>query len=377
MAAYDFPDSPTSGQVYDKWTWNGYVWALTPPDGGSGFTFVRDTVPTAAKEGDTWFDTSDAASGGTSWLAVSEIPGSAGPLNWVQFAPGQGGGGGAGGPRGIVALGATTGVSSLAVAAGSETVVSNTITFTPLLGRMYRIRCNIRATAVSPANNGYLRCYSSNAAVPSAHENWVYLGGAYQHLSFEYPFFGNGVSSTFQMRFYTASAGSLWTDQPTSYFYIEDITYEAGSGSGSPGPVLPFTRRAIAAGVVIPTPNTDTNVAFGTLIAQNGAELIDAAGVFTAPTLGVYSLTTWVSFGAGTLGVQVSIRRSPQTGSAYVLANTNGESHANGYGSAGCSTTEWFNAGEKATVSVTVEGSGFNWNYSAGYAPVFSAVQVR
>lgn len=29
MAALDFPDTPTNGQVYDKWTWNGSVWTLT------------------------------------------------------------------------------------------------------------------------------------------------------------------------------------------------------------------------------------------------------------------------------------------------------------------------------------------------------------
>lgn len=29
MAALDFPDAPTNGQVYDKWTWNGTQWVLT------------------------------------------------------------------------------------------------------------------------------------------------------------------------------------------------------------------------------------------------------------------------------------------------------------------------------------------------------------
>lgn len=30
--AYNFPDNPTPGQVFDKWTWDGYAWKLTPPD---------------------------------------------------------------------------------------------------------------------------------------------------------------------------------------------------------------------------------------------------------------------------------------------------------------------------------------------------------
>jgi hypothetical protein len=33
MAALDFPDSPTVGQVFDKWTWNGTMWVLTPGGG--------------------------------------------------------------------------------------------------------------------------------------------------------------------------------------------------------------------------------------------------------------------------------------------------------------------------------------------------------
>lgn len=29
MVALDFPDAPTNGQVFDKWTWNGSAWVLT------------------------------------------------------------------------------------------------------------------------------------------------------------------------------------------------------------------------------------------------------------------------------------------------------------------------------------------------------------
>ena len=30
--AYNFPDNPTPGQVFQKWTWNGEAWVLTPPN---------------------------------------------------------------------------------------------------------------------------------------------------------------------------------------------------------------------------------------------------------------------------------------------------------------------------------------------------------
>lgn len=158
MAAYDFPDAPTNGQVYDKWTWNGTMWKLTAGagggggsgftfsqdamptataigntwyqtstgdsfvwtndgnstqwvqfapgsggGGGSGFTYVQETAPTPSKVGDTWFDLSTAATGGTSWVAVEESPG--GEKVWVQFAPGTGAGLG---PRGALVLGRRT-----------------------------------------------------------------------------------------------------------------------------------------------------------------------------------------------------------------------------------------------------------------------------
>ena len=30
--AYNFPDSPTVGQVFNQWTWDGEVWKLTAPN---------------------------------------------------------------------------------------------------------------------------------------------------------------------------------------------------------------------------------------------------------------------------------------------------------------------------------------------------------
>lgn len=39
MVAIDFPDTPTVGQKFDKWTWNGTVWALTPTSGQIGIVY--------------------------------------------------------------------------------------------------------------------------------------------------------------------------------------------------------------------------------------------------------------------------------------------------------------------------------------------------
>lgn len=44
MAVLNFPDAPTIGQVFSKWTWNGTVWVLTP-----GTTGIADDSVTNAK----------------------------------------------------------------------------------------------------------------------------------------------------------------------------------------------------------------------------------------------------------------------------------------------------------------------------------------
>jgi len=40
MTALNFPDAPTNGQVFDKWTWNGSVWVLTGGGGSGGGSSV-------------------------------------------------------------------------------------------------------------------------------------------------------------------------------------------------------------------------------------------------------------------------------------------------------------------------------------------------
>jgi hypothetical protein len=203
--ALNFPNSPTTGQVFGKWTYDGAQWMLTGGGGGagsdgytfvqatvptatsdgqtwfntetgdsfvwiidadtsqwvqtapgggggggSGFTFVQDTAPTPVEEGDTWFDLSDAASGGTSWVAVSEIPGAAGPLNWVQFAPGSGAG--VLDPRypwGRVAT-AFGSVSDSAVTAGQIVVTTSAML---IAGRRYKITANVNISAPPTATH--------------------------------------------------------------------------------------------------------------------------------------------------------------------------------------------------------------------------------
>jgi len=34
--AFTFPSSPTTGDVYGQYTWNGYAWSITSSGGGGG-----------------------------------------------------------------------------------------------------------------------------------------------------------------------------------------------------------------------------------------------------------------------------------------------------------------------------------------------------
>jgi len=51
----------------------------------AGFTYVTDVMPTPVRAGETWFDSSDSASGGSSWVAIDENPAGGGEKVWVQF----------------------------------------------------------------------------------------------------------------------------------------------------------------------------------------------------------------------------------------------------------------------------------------------------
>jgi len=176
MTKLDFPDTPVVGQVYGSsgttWRWDGARWAST-----------------------------------------------AGPK----------------GARGIVAMGTMLG-TSVAMAGNTSIPVSNTINFTPVAGRLYRIRGCVRAILPPVGGtSGYLKIVSNNAAI-YVNDTWNFTYSAYGNDTTELPFVGNGVPSTFRLDYYTSAAATVYADQQTSYFYIEDVTYEAGSSGGVPTP---------------------------------------------------------------------------------------------------------------------------------------------
>ena len=58
MAAIDFPDNPTIGDVFQSngkaWIWDGTVWEIRQYLD----SFISDSIPSNPQEGNTWFNSS-------------------------------------------------------------------------------------------------------------------------------------------------------------------------------------------------------------------------------------------------------------------------------------------------------------------------------
>lgn len=71
MVAVDFPDTPTTGQVFDKWTWNGTAWVLTRV-GGKWRRVAVQGIVNSTTVAVAW-DTEDADSHGFATPPASNI----------------------------------------------------------------------------------------------------------------------------------------------------------------------------------------------------------------------------------------------------------------------------------------------------------------
>lgn len=243
----NFPNAPIVGQIFDKWTWDGLTWRLSGVSkSGSGFTFVQDALPTATKSGDTWFrtDTTDSfiwIDDGSSTQWVQFAPGRKYPASQIAFTSTAGGtylpavtaitvqdaiaevatDTAATYARGIEVIAPYLSLSGTVVAAATTTTVTNTISFTPRVGRRYRLFFRIRAITGSPGYV-YLRTAGSNNI--ATNDIYNYLGGAYIHHDIEVIFDGNGVASTYWITYYSNVSTTIYSgDQPVGRFYIEDV----------------------------------------------------------------------------------------------------------------------------------------------------------
>lgn len=212
--------------------------------GGTGFTFTQDSVPTASKAGDTWFNTLT----NESFIWIND--GSS--TQWVQFAPGRKFTAAqipftpvtpaaptpaiaatnvqsaidevvtdtaATYARGIEVLAPQLVMSGTGITAGVLTTVTNTISYTPRVGRRYRLFFRIRA--ITGSSYVYLKCVGTGFP---ANDVYQYVTGAYVHHDIEIIFDGTGVASTYYIQIYCAAACTIYSgDQVVGKFYLEDV----------------------------------------------------------------------------------------------------------------------------------------------------------
>lgn len=141
--------------------------------------------------------------------------------------------------------------------------LTDTITFTPLVGRRYVVKYQVRAiqgarynvTTTSPgaSSTGHIDLYT-DGATPALADSWFEVEVAYGGRGFEWLLTGDGVSHTYRIRG-VVNGGSLYVhNQPAAgnvYFYIEDMGPVSGSAVVVPSPVTAWANLTLTNGWVV------------------------------------------------------------------------------------------------------------------------------
>ena len=123
---------------------------------------------------------------------------------------------------GIVANGATIGVAGQVVAANASLVVTANLPFTSTVGRRYRMRFRLRALISSAPSH----CYAvpEGPGLAANLSTYNLSGTGFSLADMDVLFDGNGVAGNYQWSTDSGPNGTtIYADQPTSYFYIEDV----------------------------------------------------------------------------------------------------------------------------------------------------------
>ena len=139
---------------------------------------------------------------------------------------------------GIVAMGGTT--NNIVTLAPAGVVLTTTITFTPLVGRRYVLKYQVRAIAATSLASGHVDLWIDGANVSFA-DSWFEAETSYAGRPFEWLIPSDGVQHTYQLRGVGPTSIQLHnqTTAGNVYFYIEDI-----GPSASPALPLPPTPQA-------------------------------------------------------------------------------------------------------------------------------------
>ena len=238
MTAVNYPNAPTVGQNHGYWTWNGTAWTI----GKHGFSFVSDDTPARPTTGQTWYQPSTGISyvWNSAWIAFQpNVSRSASEITFatqnadvnvppiaatnVQTAIAEVATDTyASYALGIVAVGTMIFMQDGRIAAGANTPLTAILAFTPLLGRRYRLkfRCRVAYPTVA-ACSIYLRTYGSNNL--GGADTHTFLGGSHSSPEFEQVFDGDGTPSTYQVNIIPNNDVGIYTEQPVSFFNIQDI----------------------------------------------------------------------------------------------------------------------------------------------------------
>ena len=146
-----------------------------------------------------------------------------------MFMNGSAGNGGAavpGNALGIVAMG-TMNTSTVPLVIPSNTTANITapLVFTTQIGRRYRIVTKVRAihpTSMNVASGVYFRTSGNGLASNDTHVVSQYQFESLEHVVI---FNGTGIEGTYLTTITTggATGQNVYTDQPSSFFYIEDV----------------------------------------------------------------------------------------------------------------------------------------------------------
>jgi hypothetical protein len=228
----DFPSSPTPGQVYNNWTWDGSKWVSAGGVGGSSIT-ISDTPPGSPTAGSMWWE-SDT---GILWIYFTDVNSS----QWV-VANRAGGPTGSTGPAGLTGSTGSTGPTGPSASGSGLTLVttrtasnSATIDFISVLDSTYN-EYELHYYNVVPATNADTFCLrvgqsgSIISAASSYHRASTYIGsiaGSANEVSSTDTKITLGVVSKISNLAARPVAGRLTVWQPSVSGIIKNIMHES------------------------------------------------------------------------------------------------------------------------------------------------------
>lgn len=315
MPAMDFPASPTLGQFYNRYTWDGIKWMLTPVGDGIGN----------------------------------------GVVGFAKILATQGS---------ITTIVDITGLSVTFNANPARTYK------TTIFGNMFSSVANdINYMVLTDSANTQLQISEVSQGPTGAQ------GRSGICVLVETGLSGSVTRKVRGYRLGTGTAQLQASSTIPAFIVVEDITPSSG-GPSSVGLFKSYHRRRLTTGATVPTAGVETKVPYGTEVEQIGVPLIAADGTITIPEDGLFSINAWTSVGPGATALSGYLRKVSETGAAWNYMSNSGAAPG-GYANVSVSVTEFLRAGATLNFKIAVTGTGFGWNESSGYSPSMTVIHHR